>query len=316
MPSPAPCLSSPSPLSIEATIKEVFQLYGTKFKDYVKIAFWATLWMWLWLVPTIAVTAFFVTVKNYYALLGLLIPALVVLLGYCSAKYQVNLVLITRLAFGELTHRPESIEEGQRFMRPRMWRLFQSSLILGLLYLGGILLVYLVLIVLAVVAVLAVGGPTAFQGRPTAGTAAAILLLVLLFLAVILLLLVLSLWVGSRVCLYTATIALEPEVKPAEAISRSWSLTRTNVWRIVLVLVVVALAVAPIAGVEQWLALSVQQAFVGPISRRRDPDSGLLLLGTLVSLMLNFGVQILILPLWSVMRASIYRRLTEAPSDT
>jgi hypothetical protein len=65
MSSPAPRLGSPPPLSVEATIKEVFQLYGTQFKDYVKIAFWATLWLWLWLVPTIAVTAFFVTVKNY-----------------------------------------------------------------------------------------------------------------------------------------------------------------------------------------------------------------------------------------------------------
>ena len=307
---------SPLLLSVETVIGAAFRLYGAKFKTYAKVAFWATLWLWLWLVPTIAVSAFFVTVKNYYALLGLLIPALTILLIYCVAKYQINLALIARLAFGELTNRPESIEEAQRFTEPRTWRLFQASLLLGLVYLGWVLAVYLILIVVAIGAVVALGGPQALSGTGlTPPNVGAILLLLLLAVVLIGLLLLLSSWLGARFFLYSVAIAVEPDLKPAQSIRRSWSLAKGNVWRIVLILVVMGLALLPIAGLEQAITLIIQQAIVGTLSRRQaDDGSGLLLLAMLVSLALNFGVQVVIVPLWQVTRAIVYHTLSSPPS--
>ena len=84
--------SSIQPLSIGNVVSAGVRLYRSHLKTYLKLALIAHLW------------------------------ALVPIYGW--AKYAAISGLISRLAFGELTYQPESVEEARSHVNPRFWSFF------------------------------------------------------------------------------------------------------------------------------------------------------------------------------------------------
>ena len=77
------------PLTVGNVVSAGLRIYRDRFFDYYKLAFIGSLWV---LVPV-----------------------------YGWAKYSAMMGLISRLAFGEVTEKPEPIRDAQRFIKPRMW---------------------------------------------------------------------------------------------------------------------------------------------------------------------------------------------------
>ncbi|HEY9656683.1 MAG TPA: hypothetical protein V6C50_14455 [Crinalium sp.] len=306
MASPSNSPSSIQPLSVGNVVSAGFQLYSTHAKQYLTIALIATLWILLPFAAVIPVVSFFVAVQNYYATLGLIIPALIVLLLYATAKYLTNLALIARLAFGELTNKPESLKDARRYVRSRQWSFLGAAFLLGLITMGVVLVFYLALTIAVVGLFSAAGGLSlVLNPSPEAFTANAGLLvfLGLLFFIVLLAFLVFLFWFAARFVAAEVPLAVEPGVTATQTISRMWSLTKGSAWRIALILFITSLVTMPIQllvpiGSNATNAIIEAAGFT-------PGDPGYTALSLLI-IILSFAVSIVVIPLWQTIKAVIY----------
>ena len=98
------------PLSVGNVVSASLRIYRDRFKLYYGLAFSAYPWV--------------------------LIPV------YGWAKFSATLGVISRLAFSEVSERPETVSDAQRSVQPRMWTFlaagFLVALILMAVLIGGI----------------------------------------------------------------------------------------------------------------------------------------------------------------------------------
>ncbi len=295
------------PLSVGNVVSAGFQLYSTHAKQYLTIALFATLWILLPFAAVIPVVLFFVTAQNYYAMLGLIIPALIVLFLYATAKYLTNLALIARLAFGELTNQPESLKDARRYVRSRQWSFLLSSVLLGLIGMGVALVFYLMLVIVVVGLLSAAGGlslvlnpsPEAFAAN--GGTLA---LLGLLFIVLLLVFIAFLFWFAARFAAAEVPLAVEPGVTATQTIGRMWSLTKGSAWRIALILFITSLVTMPIQLLVQ-IGISATNAVI-EAAGFTPGDPGYTALSLLITYILSFAVSIVVIPLWQTIKAVIY----------
>lgn len=299
--------SSPNPiqpLSVGDVVTTGFRLYGAQAKPFLLISLIATLWMFVPIVVAFAIALFYVTVQNYYPLLGLLVPAWIVLLLYCWAKYLANAALISRLSFKDLINQPESLSDARRYTRSRVWSFLLVAVVVSLIFTGIIFAFYLAAIVLGVIGFAAFGGFSGLAtGNPNAGSAIIIgLLFILVFIAAILLLL----WLKARLYAVEVPLAVEPETTALQSIGRFWELTKGNVWRIVLVLLITACILLPIQLIAQFLGTAAR-IFVTAIAPQESASvAALQVLTLLLTSMMGLILGIALLPLWQAIKAAIY----------
>jgi hypothetical protein len=297
------------PLSAGNVVSAAFKLYRAKFNDYFKISLWASVWILSAIVAAIVVTVIFSVSRNQ-GILWLLIPVLLAWFIYASVRYGANLAAISRLAFGELTNQPESIDSAQRFTRSRMWQFFWAGVLLSLIYSGIFFVGYLAIILIGGILFLLALGPSFASvfsgGQPDLGAANAGLTIaaVLVFLLLLLGLVAVFLWFAARFMVYDLPLAVESETTVSQSIGRSWRLSKGHAWRIVLILLIAVLVTLPftiLAQVLSGIAESAAQAIV------RDGENSVLpLLAGLIGALMGVLLQILIQPFWQVIKAIIY----------
>jgi len=304
---PSDLSTSPQALSVGNVVSAGFRLYGAHAKQYLTIALFGTLWILLPFVAVIAVVLFFAAVQNYYATLGLIIPALIVLFCYAIAKYLANSALIARLAFGELTSQPEALSDARRYIKARQWSFLGAAFLMSLIYTGIALLFYIALAI--VIAGLFAGlGGFQFLLNPTpevlASNGGTVALLVLLGLALLLVFVTFLFWLGARFVSAEVPLAVEPGVTAMQTIGRVWSLTKGSAWRIALILFVTSLVTLPLQ-----LLLQIVVGSVDAIIRAAGFSVGsptYTALSLLITYVLSFALSIFIVPLWQVIKAVIY----------
>ena len=307
MASPSHFSSSNQALSVGNVVSAGFRLYGANAKQYLPIALFATLWLLLPIVTAIGVVLFFASVQNYYATLGLIIPALLVLFCYVFAKYLANSALIARLAFGELTDQPEPLKEARRFVKARTWSFLGASFLMGLIYTGVMIVFYLVLAIVVVGLLAGLGGFQLLQ-NPTPETLAAnggtIVLLVLLALGFVLMFTAFFLWFAARFVSFELPLAVEPGVTATQTIGRMWSLTKGSAWRIALILFITSLVTLPLQLVLQIMVGGVDAVLRSAGFSETSPTYTALSL--LITYLMSFVLSIVVLPLWQIIKAVIY----------
>lgn len=293
------------PMTVGNVVNTGFRLYSTNWKVYLQIAALATLWAiipWLVLLP---LAIFFFAAQDYFNLLFLLVPAWLVLLLFCFARYLGESAAIARLAFNELTNQDETLPQTKRFTRARQWSFLLLSILIGLIF-TVILIALYILAAICIVAIFAAMGGTAFLLNPAPAAAVnptLIVLSILILLGVIIIFLVLLTWFGVRFAVADLPLAIEPRITATDAISRSWELTRRNVWRIFLVLTVTTIIAFPLQAVVQVLGSVIQEALLTVV----PPDSFAFIGFTyILSVIISLAVGILLLPLWQSMKAVIY----------
>jgi len=293
------------PMTVGNVVNTGFKLYTSNFKPYLKVAAIATLWAllpWLVLLPLIA---FFATVQDYYSTLGLLIPAWLVLLILCSIRYLAGAAAIARLAFGELTQQPETPQQAQRFTHSRKWGFLILTIIVGLIFLGVTLAMY-ILAAIFIVAIFAIMGGVDFLRNPASAALVNPTLIVTSGLIVLMVIVVFTLimaWFSVRFSVADLSLAIEPGIGASQSIGRSWELTRKGVWRIFLILMVTGIITIPVQVLVQIVMGLVQEAttLLFPPS-----STNFVVFTTALSVVLALLSGIFLLPLWQSMKAVIY----------
>jgi hypothetical protein len=113
------------PLSVGNVVSASLRIYRDHFKSYFGLAFVASLW--------------------------LLVPI------YGWAKYSAISALISRLAFGEVREKPETVSDARREVNPRMWSFLGAGILTFLIYIGVSLVGGIAIAILAGGLVLSLG---------------------------------------------------------------------------------------------------------------------------------------------------------------
>lgn len=250
--------SSIQPLSIGNVVSAGVRLYRSHLKTYLKLALIAHLW------------------------------ALVPIYGW--AKYAAISGLISRLAFGELTYQPESVEEARSHVNPRFWSFFAVYLQVGI----NLFLAYLGVTIVAGIAVglltfilFLILGPIVIYLSPYF-TPLLIILMVLPGLT----------WFYARWVVAEVPLAVEENINGSESISRSWELTKASAFRIQGIVIVTGLVTLPI----MFLFNYIPNLFLIKL----EPGSTIYTLVYLVSLLISLVGGTFVMPFWQSIKAVIY----------
>ncbi|MEX0269501.1 hypothetical protein AB3R30_10175 [Leptolyngbyaceae cyanobacterium UHCC 1019] len=300
--------SSPvEPLSVGNIVSSSFQLYREKFNEYLPIALAAVGWSLLPILALIVLGLIVAVIMGASqqptagAGIGVLgFVAIIVLAVFSSAKSLANSALITRLAFGELTNEPEALTEARRFTNSRKWSFFATQIWVGLIAAGLVLGMYLVAAVFGVALFAAFGG---FSGSPNSGL---IVIGVLLSLLIMLVVVTAFFWLSARLFGAEVPLAVEPQILPLQSVKRFWSLTKGNIWRVSLVLLITFAITLPLYLIAQFISIIPQGLVLGLI---RDNPNALAIgnaLSSLISYAIGLLLSVVILPLWQVIKAAVY----------
>ncbi|MEG3988389.1 glycerophosphoryl diester phosphodiesterase membrane domain-containing protein [Microcoleus sp. S28C3] len=245
------------PLSVGNVVSASLRIYRDHFKPYFGLAFVAYLW--------------------------LLVPI------YGWAKYSAISALISRLAFGEVREKPETVSDARREVNPRMWGLFWAGTLTFLIFFGVSLVGGIAMAILA-------GGAAAIFGQNYAIFAAFLVVAVIAFL-------IIYIRIFSRLLIVELPLAIENNIGASSAISRSWQLTKGSVGRIQWIVFVGILVSLPMTIVVQILTVIVQVVSSAVLGR----ESGLFyLVYYILIVVLSIVSGALVTPFWQAMKAIIY----------
>lgn len=250
------------PLSVGNVVTAGLRIYRDNFKNYFRSAFLGYLWI---LVPV-----------------------------YGWAKYSAMMGMIARLAYGEVTEQPESVNDAQRHVKPKMWDFLVAGIFVSLIVCGAIIPMLIIIGLMSV----ALG----FIFDQSSGTAGVLVVAIVFVIAATLLFLFSLSWLISRLLLVELPLAVEENVTVTSAISRSWNLTKGSAGRIQLVVLVGFLVSLPILFVIQIASAILQ----GLISVGLDSSPGLARIGIILYLLIFFAGGALTIPFWQAIKAVVY----------
>ncbi|WP_333182514.1 DUF975 domain-containing protein [Microcoleus sp. B3-D7] len=244
-------------MSVGNVVSASLRIYRDHFKSYFSLALVAYLW--------------------------LLVPI------YGWAKYSAIAGLISRLAFGEVREKPETVSDARREVNPRMWSFLWAGILTFLIFLGVSLV--------GGIAMFFVGmGAGALFGQNFTLVAAFLLVAVIAFL-------IIYIRLFSRLLIIEVPLAIENNIGASSAIGRSWKLTKGSVGRIQWIVFVGILVSLPITIVVQILTVIVQVV----LSKVLGAESGLFYLVYYIMIVgVSIGSGALVTPFWQAMKAIIY----------
>jgi hypothetical protein len=309
-------------LRVGRVLSRSWSLYRSHFAAYNSVALRATAWMLLPLTASLLIGILMVSafvpvmlapkhpelINWAMLLLGiLLIFPTIPLSIFCGAKYLYNEAIIARHAYFDLTDRPENLRETNQALRRKMWPIWLTHFLLGL--------------IVSVINSFSSG----FQSLGAIGGKNDVLSLILFSILAILLLAALigQLWLGARLFLAEITIAVEERSSPLEAIKQSWRITEGNVaWSLMSVVVVVSLMAIPIYGLTLLVPLSAlavmcSQLFISMMTHTTltVSDTRLLTSSGLGAIALYFLMlvvaNVLVMPFWATVKAAVYADLRD-----
>ena len=262
------------PLSVGNVVSASLRIYRDNFKLYFGLALVASLW--------------------------LLVPI------YGWAKYPAILALISRLAFGEVREKPETVSDARREVNPRMWRFFWAGILTFVIYIGLYVVVtvavtiaiFIAVFVAAMISSAILGGAAGPVGPWRKYVIAALMAVTFITFLIIFIRII------SRLLIVELPLAIENNIGATSAIGRSWELSKGSVGRILWIFIVAFLVSLPIASVGQILPGIVRRVVFSGIFAR----SGLFYLVYYLVIWppLSWGGGPLVIPFWQAMKAIIY----------
>ena len=290
------------PLSPGDTVSTGFRLYRSHFRTYFMLALRGTLWILLPLVGLILlgvlIGAFSTLVKSnpmltIAVLFSLsLIAGLIFLTFNCLGRFFLNMTLISRLAYGELTNRPETVAQGRQILKP-LTNQIRNTFVLTI-----ILLVFINLSLTIVSAPLTAILTSVFRLLDSEWMGIALANVVTFALYT---------WVSARFFVIELPIALEGGLTAFRSIQRSWALAQGSLWRILMVstiafLVTIPLytlaSVPPIIGAIGLIPVT-DTSYESAIITRFLPG---LVVGAIVFLVMNM----MVMGFWQATKAVVY----------
>lgn len=205
---------------------------------------------------------------------------------YGWAKYTAKMGMLSRLAYGELVNQPETVGESQQKTDPLKWSflgvLFRVAVFLFFAYMGLALVAGFVVGVLVGLMM-----PTA---NPTSVFAMGVGIGIVVLLGVT--------WLYSRLVIAEVPLAVESGINGKASVDRSWSLTKSAVFRVQGAVLVAFLITLPILFLFNYLP----QIFM----LRTEEGSSLYWTLYIVSLLTSLVGNIFVMPFWQALKAVLY----------
>ena len=126
------------PTVVGHIISAGFRLYRDRFSTYFPIGVVASLWSLIPFLVLLAIACLLVALgigpsfSSIPPFIWAALPIWLILVTFATAKSMTNLALISRLAYGILADKPETLREARGHVAPKIWK-----------FLGGYLLVSL-----------------------------------------------------------------------------------------------------------------------------------------------------------------------------
>ncbi|MBE9044613.1 DUF975 domain-containing protein [Pleurocapsales cyanobacterium LEGE 10410] len=246
------------PLSVGNVVSAGLRIYRDNFKKYYKLAFIGALWSWL--------------------------PI------YGWAKFYAMQGSISRLAYGEITEKPETVKDANRYVKGRMWSFLGAALLvflrLLLAYIGGA-----IILAIALFAVFFISNILPEQIALLVTTVLGIAGFVVFFSFLIRLLA--SFFVSEL------PLAIEDDTNATKAIRRSQELSKGYVVNLVLILITASVVSFPLWGIV--FALQMVPQLIDPADLALPAS-----VFTLLSYIINTITSALIIPFWQSIKAVVY----------
>lgn len=251
------------PLNPGNVVSAALRLYRDRFKLYFGLSVRAYLW--------------------------LLVPV------YGWAKYFAIAAMMSRLAFQDVISQPETPQEAQRQIRPKLW----SFLGLGFLVVLVFIAAYFGLLIAATVPGVAIGFLASGIFRPIFGpdvaTGIGVAVGMLVGLAIFLIGII---YLVSRLLIAEVPLAIEPNLIASASIARSWSLSQDSILRIQFVVVAAFLITLPILLMTNYLP---QLLLLGV-----EAGSSAYWAIYSVCLVLSFLGGMVVMPFWQAVKGVLY----------
>jgi hypothetical protein len=246
------------PLSIGNVVSASLRIYRDNFKSYFGLALVTYLW--------------------------LLVPI------YGWAKSSAISALISRLAFGEVREKPETVSDAYREVNPRMWSFLWAGILTFLILLG-------VSLVGGIAIAIVTGGAAAILGENSPIVA------VLLVVVAVIAFFIIYIRIISRLLIVELPLAIENNIGATSAIGRSWELTKGSVGRIQWIVFVAFLISLPIYIVPNLLSVILRNVLTPLLGAGSSLFFSVYII---LSLGQTIGFSALIIPFWQVIKAIIY----------
>jgi len=250
------------------------RLYGANWRSYLSVALTAILWGALPFVTFLVIFA--LTAATPIA--GILFLPWIALLLYCIAQAGMQSAVISRLAYGEFTERPETIANARLALKPKLRQFLSLAVLMSLISIGiSFLTSFLQLI-------------------PFIGFLASIAV---------------SLWFQARLFMPEVFLGIEETTDASKAVQRTWQLSKDAVLPIILTILVATLVSIPFFLVA-FIPMIVGgipllgQSFINLSS---DEVAALLqpfLIALAISVLLFFVVSIFTVPFWQIIKSLVY----------
>lgn len=285
------------PLSVGNVVSAAFRLYRDRLSTYLGIAVRASLWALLPLLVILPIPFLFLFDTVGLSILWIGIPVGSILLIFGWAKYTTNLALISRLAFGFLANKPETVREASSHVIPKMWRFWQASFLTFLIVFGVCIGFGLVVLICVWV------GSLIFS--ISQNIVLVLSLLGLLGIVALVVAIVALIRLMLRFSLIEVPLAIENQLSASQTISRSWKLTQGYIAKIWWIFIVATLITLPIQLAAYFLASLIE----GIITEIVVVDTNSPILQAILFLVswitgLIFGV--FLVPFWQTIKATIY----------
>lgn len=255
--SKTPPFSQPTePLTVGNVVSAALRIYRDRFSTYFKLALTTYLWLF--------------------------IPI------YGWAKFAMLSGVISRLAFGEVREKPESIRDVVRELEPRMWSFFGAGLLTILIYLGVFIGAS---ILFAIPGFIIAGGS---QSSPIISVIGLILYLLLVAFIIII-----YIRLSSSFFIIEVPLAVENDLKATSAISRSWQLAQGFFYRIQVIILLAFLITIPLFIISSIFHRISEFLLVTTFGK----NTYLLML---LYITMNIIPGAFYLPFWQIVKAIIY----------
>lgn len=289
-----PSLPEPmGPMTIGNVVSAGLVLYRSHLKPYLSVALFAYLWILLPILLIIPISVLFANKVLPSSALWLIIPAWLVFFLYSFAQYLTNSALISRLGYGELVSKPETIKDSRNRLNRRIWSFLFQGLLIGIL-------LFVAYILLAIVGGILGGIVVAIFGllAPTLGSVASVLGVVIGGTIIVLIVLLGISVIYARFMVADVVLAVEDGSKVVESISRSWELTKDSAFRIMGVVLVASLVTLPILFVTSY----IPQIFMLNVEKGSTAFWTIYI----ISLVLSMASGVFIMPFWQAVKAVVY----------
>jgi len=248
-------------------------------------------------VITIAIAVYRANLKTYFRLaliahLWLFIPI------YGWGKYVAISGLISRLAFGELIHLPENVEDANRKLNQRVWSFFWAATLSTFFVFCGFLLILFGSFILLSAFFSFSGVIAVFLSRNTTAMITLTIIAVVLYIAWLVGYVLGIGWYYSRWMIAEIPLAIEDGISGKQSVDRSWELTKSSFRQIQGILLVWVLVSFPLT---IWVSNIMQI-----VLRTTRSSPNLEKPGDIIYILLAIAMSIFLLPFWQAVKTVLY----------